>query len=277
MPAPGDGELSMLSQGAELSPSIGTSVVGDDLMLQLGAETLGVRSFRGRRWLLHWEALLAMKGGYLANEHPFLPLLGGYGRASGELGYRFRSARPWSGYVGVRAEGDLQAMASPGVPADALNTLNDSDGFGGITAHVGVRLDGGASFLDARRSLLLVAFVQEAIRTAEIHTGGAAFLEGGLAARLDIVAGWNAAIALAWGKTPAQADGSLALTDQATHEEVSAGVRRIFANRWWLGVALSASQDSDHLAYAAGRAFDTTTAPTLSFAVVVGLPLGAQR
>jgi hypothetical protein len=274
----GEAELRTRDQGAVVGAGIGTSLVGDDLMVTLGAESLGLRSFGDHRWLLQWEALLALRGGYLANEHPFLPLAGGVARANGELGYRFAPARLWSGYLGARIDGELQAMASPGLSPSALNTINNSDGFGGITALGTVRIDGGASYLTAWRSLLLVAFIQEALRAPEIDAPGAAFLEGGLAARFDVAARLTAWVDAFWGKTPAAAHVALGFTDQTTHQEVDAGFRETFRNRLWLEAFVSLSQDTDHIVYGqSGTIYDTATAPTFSLTIALGIPFGSQQ
>ena len=65
-------------RGAIASGGIGTSMVGDSLMFELGGQWTGVRSSSGGRWLLQWDGFLAARGGYLANEHPYLFLIGGH-------------------------------------------------------------------------------------------------------------------------------------------------------------------------------------------------------
>ena len=65
-------------RGAIADGGIGTSMVGDTLMFELGGQWAGLRFVRDRRWLLQWDALVAARGGYLANEHPYLFLIGGH-------------------------------------------------------------------------------------------------------------------------------------------------------------------------------------------------------
>jgi hypothetical protein len=73
-------------RGVIVDGGIGTGMVGDTLMFELGGQWSAVRSYGRRRWLVQWDGLLAARGGYLANEHPYLFLIGGHELAWAELG-----------------------------------------------------------------------------------------------------------------------------------------------------------------------------------------------
>ena len=161
-----------IAQGAVLSVNAGASQVGDHLVGGLGVQSNGLRS-SNRRWLLQWDALAVARGGWLANQHPYRLFVGARGHGSGELGLRLSpvgavgrledlevSSSAWSPYFGGRLDASIAAMTHPGVAFSALDTINNSDGFGGLTSSGFIRAVGGLSLLDDSKSLLLVGFVQ---------------------------------------------------------------------------------------------------------------------
>ena len=181
--------------------------------------------------------LFAARGGILGNEHPYTPLVGAGTSTSVEAGYRWHSERRWSFYTGVGAGGDFALMTRPGTNIVQLRTLNDMDGVGGRTADGAIRLDAGISLLDGPRSLLVVAFYQEALRAPGIYTPGAAFAEGGVAARFDLAWSLTASLAALGGRTGVTADASLGTTNRSIYAGISADVRKIFGNGMWIAVA----------------------------------------
>lgn len=270
-------DLDSVARGAIFDTSIGTSMVGDTLMAELGGESAGIRSLRRGAWLLQWDALLAAKAGYHANQNPYLFLVGAHALAWAEGGARFLPSRTWSPYVGLRLANEAQIMGHPGIPLSDLERLNAVDGVGGVNERALVRVDGGASFLDPLHSLLLVGFVQEAFRAPTLHARGQAFTELGLAVRFDLSRSVMASLEGVWGVTPARATAP-GLSDRTTHAGVSATFRKIFKNGMWIAAALSVERDTDHLAYAAsGAVFDTANAPTFGFTLLYGLSLWRAR
>lgn len=259
-------------RGAILDAGIGSSWVGDTLMAELGGQTAGIRSLR-RGWLLQWDVLAAAKAGYLANENPYLFLLGAHAVAWAEAGVRFIPRSLWSPYGALRLANETQILGHPGEALSALETRNAVDGVGGVNARAAVRVAAGASWLDGRESLLLVGFAQEAFRAPTLHTVGLAFTELGLAARVDASGSVMASFEGVWGVTPARSV-QPGLTDQTTHLGLSTTFRKIFKNGMWIAASALLERDTNHLVYAdTGATFDTASAPTFGWTLLYGLPL----
>jgi len=265
-------------RGAIVDAGIGTGAAGDDLMFELGGQWAGLRSVRERLCLLQWDALVAGRGGYLASEHPYLLLVGARETAWAEGGYRFSASKRWSAYAGARLANEVRIMVHPGLALSALDTINNVDGVGGVAASGAIRADFGASLLEAERSLLLVAFVEEALEAAEINTPGRAFTTFGIGARFDIARRLTASVEIARGVTPARADPLLGLTDRTTRTGGAAIVRKLFSNGMWLSAMASLERDTDHVVYAgSGATYDTADAPSFGLTFLYGLPLGRSK
>ncbi len=257
-----------------LTAGLGLALIGDDLVGELGAQTLALKAFDDGRWLLQWDALVAFRGGVLANTYPYTSFLGGTARGNLELGTRFTPAARWSPYLGGRLAANLQVMGHPGVALADLDTLNNSDGFGGLTLDGALRVAGGVSLLDPTTSLLLTAFVQEALVAPGLVTAGLALTEFGLAGRFDLWKRFTLFLEALVGVSPALANDALQSVNQRLRLQVSGGLRKTFENGVWFGVAASYTRDSDHTVYTqASRAYDSvhpgTTSVTLSFGVAL--------
>ena len=246
-------------------------------MFELGGQWAAVHTFRDGRWLVQWDALLAARGGTLANTYPFLSLYGAHEVAWIEGGYRFRPPQRWSPYVGARIGSDARIMFHPGLPLSDFDNVNNADGVGGAGAGGVVRVDFGASFLNLDRSLLLVAFVQEALQARESNTPSYAFTQVGVAARFDIARRLLLSLEGAWGVTPARRDPPRGLTDRTTRAGVTATLRRTFPNGMWISAGTSLQRDTDHVVYSGGRTYDTGNAPVFGLTFLYGLPLGGDR
>lgn len=259
-------------RGAIVDGGIGTSMVGDSLMFELGGQWTGIHSLRGARWLLQWDAVVAARGGYLANEHPYLFLIGGHELAWAELGRRFNHYNGWSAYAGGRLGNELFLMKHPGLAWADFDTINSVDRVGGSVASGLIRLDAGASFLDERRSLLVVAFIQEELHAAETNTPGQAFLGFGAGARLDVAQSLSASAEVSWGATPDRRDPLREFTDGTTRVAASLGVRKTFRNGMWAAFSTFIARDSDHMVYyVTGNVYDTVTAPQFGASVLYGV------
>ena len=265
-----------VARGAVFDTAIGTSMVGDTLMAQLGGQSAGLHLTRGM-WLLQWDVLVAAKAGYLANQNPYLFLVGVHALAWAEGGARFAPSRSWSPYGGLRLANEAQLMGHLGGPRSDFERTNAVDGVGGVSERASFRVAAGMSFLEGRDSLLLVLFAQEALRAPTVHTQGLAFTEVGLGARFDLSRSFMASLEGVWGVTPARTMVP-ARTDRTTHLGLSATLRKIFKNGMWLGASVSLDRDSDHAVDAeTGTVFDTANAPTFAFALLYGLPLWRAR
>lgn len=271
-----DPPLDSVARGAIIDTSLGTSAVGDTLMAELGGESAGIRSLREGAWLLQWDVLVAAKAGYHASQEPYFFLLGAHALAWAEGGARFLPSRAWSPYAGVRLANETQIMGHAGLSLSDLRTVNAEDGVGGVNNRALVRLDGGASLLDARHSLLLVGFVQEVFRAPTFNFAGQAFTELGLQVRYDLSRSLMASVEGVWGVTVKRTLPP-GLTDQTTHAGVWVTFRKIFKNGMWFGAAVSLERDTNHVVYDTGTVFDTASAPTFAFALTYGLSLWRPR
>jgi len=275
-PAPPTEELPYrdITLSPMVTAGLGLGLVGDDLVGELGARTVGLEALDGKHWLVQWDGLLAFRGGVLASTNPYASFLGGSGHGFAELGYRFQPESSRSGYLAGRLAANLQVMAHPGLPMSELNTLNNSDGFGGVTLDGAVRVAGGVSLLDGDRSLLLVGFLQEALVAPGLVTGGAAFTEVGLGTRFDLARSFTVVVEALVGSTPPVPNAALQATDSTIRLQVIGEVRKTFASGVWLGLAGSYTRDSDRLVYTVPAvAYDSarpgTIAVTLSFGVAL--------
>jgi hypothetical protein len=261
-------------RGAVVDGGIGTSMVGDSLMFELGGQWTGIHSLRGARWLLQWDALVAARGGYLANQHPYLFLIGGHELAWAELGRRFNHYNGWSAYAGARLGNELFLMKHPGLAWADFDTINSVDRVGGAVASGLIRVDAGTSFLDEHRSLLVAAFIQEELHAAETNTPAQAFLGFGAGARLDLAQSLSASAEVSWGAAPERRDSLLEFTDSTTRVAASLSARKTFRNGMWAGLSTFIARDSDHMVYyVTGNVYDTVSAPQFGVSVLYGLPV----
>jgi hypothetical protein len=259
-------------RGLSADAVIGTSGVGDSLLFELGGQWQGIRSFSSGRWLLQWEALLAARGGYLANQHPYLFLLGARLAASAEAGYRFSSAGELSPYAGVRLASEQQLLAHPGRSLSAFEHFNNVDGVGGIVNRASSRIAGGASLLSGDHSLLAVGFVEEGFRDLQVNAEALALTLVGVSVRFDLRERLATSLQAAWGISAERRD-ARGFGDYTSQVSVAAVVRWVFQNRSWLGAAASLARDSDHLQYDRGRSYDTRSAPVCAAGIVYGFSL----
>jgi hypothetical protein len=258
-----------VAAGPVLNGGLGLSNVGDDLVGDLGAQCDGLRSIGS--WLISWNALVAFRGGVLANTNPYTSFLGGTGRGYGEAGYRFSNA-PVAGYVSGRLAANLSVMGHPGLAISAMNTLNNADGFGGVNFEGAVRVSGGVSMLSSGSSGLVTGFVQEAGFAAGVYTPGRTFTEVGVGGRYDLFRSFTIWVDAMVGFRPLQVDSALQSTDAQTRVHLAGGLRKRFGNGVWFGFSASGIHDTDHVVYTQTRTTYETTNPwtttvTLSFGV----------
>ncbi len=258
-----------VAAGPVLNGGLGLSNVGDDLVGDLGAQCDGLMS-KGS-WLISWNALVAFRGGVLANTNPYTSFLGGTGRGFGEVGYRFSSAR-LSPYVSGRLAANLSVMGHPGLAISEMNTLNNADGFGGVNLDGALRVSGGLSFLTGDTSGVVTAFVQEAAIAAGVFTPGRTFTEVGVGGRSDLFRSFSIWLDVLVGFRPVQVDSALQRTDAQTRLQLAGGLRKRFGNGVWFGFSASGAHDTDHVVYSQTKTtYDTAnpwnTTVTLSFGV----------
>jgi hypothetical protein len=261
-----------------LTAGLGLGLIGDDLVSELGAQTLCLRALDDDRWLVQWEATAAFRAGILANTYPFAPFLGGSAHGFVELGHRFSPASAWSPYLAGRLAANFQLMSHLSRGLGELNTLNTSDGFGGLTLDGALRVAGGVSYLGAGRSLLLTAFVQEALVAPGQVLAGLAITEFGLGARFDLERSFTVSLEALAGLTPVMVGPAQQTTDQKVRLGVSGTLRKSFGETFWMGVSASYARDSDHLVYPlAGTAYDTVHPGNTSVTLAFGLALWRPR
>ena len=171
------------SRGLSAEGGIGTSSVGDSLLFALGGEWQGIRSLHAERWLLQWDVSFAVRGGYLANQKPYLLLLGVRMVSFVEAGYRFRSTEELTPYAGLRLANEQQVLVHPGRALSDHAQFNAIDGVGGVVMHGAVRADGGVSWLTQSHALLLVGFLQESFEDLQVNTEALTLTQLGVAAR----------------------------------------------------------------------------------------------
>ena len=273
---PPETEYKSGSQGAVVAVSIGTSAVGDTLMGELGGESTAIRTLQDQTYLLRWDTWLSAKGGELANQHPYFTLLGGRTHADVEFGRRFSWTPRWSLYAGGGASLDLGLLAATSLGLGSLDTANAMDGVGGLTARGALRVEGGGSWIDGRRSLLLVVFVEESARNGGTRLPGIALTSIGVSARFDIANRLFLACEASWGRSLTASDAVRGLSDRTMHESLSLSIRKIFERGMWLGAALSLAVDKDHTVYTQGMTYDTSDAPSFGLLVTFGVPLGRR-
>ena len=252
---------------------IGTSSVGDYLLVALGGQWQGIQSLRAGRWLLQWDVLLAARGGYLANQEPYLFLLGARLASFLELGYRWQAEQPLSPYLGLRAAADQQVLGHFGRSFSDFDQFNSVDGVGGLVARGALRLALGASLLEQERSLLLVGFLEEAFQDLQVNTEALALTQLGLAARFDLRSGLSAGLEGAWGFARERQDSQRALRDQRQRVSLRGGLRWVFEHTGWIEARASLARDSNQLEYSGGRSYATRDAPVFDVEVVYGFAL----
>jgi hypothetical protein len=261
-------------RGVVVSGSFETAPVGDAILGELGGAWGGLRAFPDRLWIMQWDVLATLKAGVLGSEHPYLFLIGPHGSSWVEGDRRFGLAKT-TFYLGARVSGDASSLGNPDVKSFAA--INSVDGVGGIVARGSARITGGASYLDAKHSLLVGLFVQEELDAPEINTPSYAFAELGLSARFDVARSFMGSVEGLCGITPTRGDATRSTTDSTMRCSVAAAFRKIFANGVWLGATLSYERDTDHLVYAGGGTYDTASAPTFAVALSLGVPLWKVR
>jgi hypothetical protein len=271
-------EFDSVLVGALLDFGYGSAAVGDSLLGDLGAEYVGIRTFRDRAWLLQWDALLAARGGLLGNTRPYTGLAGMRTVADGEIGYRWLRARTLSPYTGARVDGELIVMTRPGTSLSDLDRLNNLDGVAGVSAHGALRIDAGLSLLDGARSLVVVGFFQEALRAPGVYTPGAAFAEGGVGARFDLRRRLTASLELSAGQSPTSTQAALGTSDQTTIVELSALVRFVLRSGVWLQAAGGYSREFDRRTYQSSPlTYQTASAPSFDVTLALGVSLDRRR
>ena len=266
----------LLSQGAVVHASVGTTPVGDFLLGEIGGQSLGIRTLDDRRWLVQWEGLAAFKGGELAAAHPYTPLLGGHGLAMGEVGYRFvdETRTP---YVSLRIAGDMQFLLPPGKSLSDLRKINSIDGVGGMNLRGAVRLSLGESAVGRNGLAILAFFVQESLRGAEVNTPSAAFTDVGGTLQAYLFGSWLIRGEILRRYRPTQTTPKLGMTDAAWIDwQTTEELRKVFANGMWFGANFSYSAESDVVTYS-NLTLHTSSAPSVVFGVQYGFPIGPQE
>jgi len=251
-----------------------SSRVGYGALGEVGVRAFATRSLDERRWLARWNLSLTTKGGLLGSALPVTALLGARARAEGELGRRLDPRARWSAHALAEGVADLQWLTPPS-PQPA--GVNDLTGTGGFIATGRVRVGLGASYLDAAHVLVVVGFVQEALRPTAVDGDGVAFTDAGLECRYDVARRFTLLAEASWGWAALARNAALGSTDRATHLEATGAARRWLSERMWLGLAATAARDGDRVAYAASNtSYAIRAIPDMRVTITYGLNLGAR-
>jgi hypothetical protein len=159
--------------------------------------------------------------------------------------------------VGVGGTFHFSAVALPAVAADQFNTINDPHGIAGVHGTAAARVSAGASNLGSRHSVLLTAFVQEALRAPETLDRTDAFTELGVRAQLDLVGSLEAAAEMSYGRTREQTEPVFHGNSSGTYVEASAALSKFVGPRSWLALEGRISRRSDRTTFDGGHAYAT--------------------
>ena len=265
-----------VTKGVMASFGFGSSAAGDTLMGEVGGDWLGLRVASDRHFVMQWDVYLALRGGYLGNQHPFLFLIGPHALSWFDAGWRFASQKGFSPFVSARIGGDVSLLGNPDVPR--FDEINSVDGVGGVAARGFARVGAGNAYLDDKRTVLLVAGIDEMLQPQRINTPSYAFTGVFLSVRVDVPRSVTATLEGGFGFTPSRHDTLRDISDSTTRAWIGGSLRKIFKNGMWLGGAVSYESMMDHVVYETRQTtFDTTNAPTFSISLFTGFPIGGQR
>jgi hypothetical protein len=250
-------DLRNVFRGAVVESGFETGRFGEAIPANLGIEWRGIATVGDRRYLVRWSGTGGPTLGYFGNEHPGMSFFGGQLALDGEVGRRLRAARDWSGYFGVGATFHLSAVALPSVSSDQYTTINDPHGVAGVHGIAATRVSAGVSKLGARHSVLLTAFVQEALRAPETLDRADGFTEIGMRAQLDLVGSLESVVEWSYGTTREQTVAVFGGTTSGTYVEASASVSKFLGERWWLALQGLISRRSDQTTDGGGHVYDT--------------------
>ncbi len=264
-----------VARGAFIDGGFATSAAGDALTGEIGGESLGIRTSCDGRFVMQWDALLALKAGVLGNANPYLFLVGPRANAWVEGGWLIRHRSTFSGYLGARASGAAQLLGNPDV--SRFDEINAADGTGGASARGALRISAGGARISGASSLIVALFGQEELQAPTTNIPSYAFTELGVSLRWDVERSIMLTLEGLFGVTPTSTDALRGFTDQTTRIGASGSFRKIFKNGMWLGLSLSFERDSDHIQYLGGSAFDTANAPVFASTLFYGLPLWSSK
>ncbi len=272
-PAGGSAEYRSVTCGIAIGGGFAVGKFGLAIPAQAVYQTTGLQSYDGRKFLLQWDASAGAVGGYAGNEHPGFFFVGGKLNLSSELGYRTMPTSNWSPYLGSGLNLNGVATAVVGQPLGTLNQHNNLDGLAGVYGVAATRFSFGGSYLDPKHSLLLTAFVQEALRAPGSVASGNAYTEVGVHAQLDVTKNLNIMLEALYGKTGQMTDPAFGATNQGSHFEAVASVRKMFG-KWWVSLDGKISEDGNKTTYDASPLVFTTATPLVpSISLSVGVPI----
>lgn len=265
-----------VTKGVMASFGFGSSSAGDTLMGEVGGDWLGLRVARDRHLVTQWDVYLALRGGYLGNQHPFLFLIGPHALSWFDLGWRFDTRKGFSPFLDARIGGDVSILGNPDVPR--FDEINSVDGVGSVVARGSARIGAGNAYVDDKRIVLLSIGVDEMLQPKQINTPSYAFTGAFLSVRVDVPRSVTATLEGGFGATFAREDKMLGTSDTTTRAWIGGSLRKIIKNGMWLGGAVSYESMMDHVVYETRQTtFDTAEAPRFSISLFVGVPIGGQR
>jgi hypothetical protein len=258
LPSAAETTFSSIMNDIELRPEVGTGIYGDDLIGNLGIQSLGLRAY-DRRWLLSWKGDATLILGGVAYETPYDWAYGAQVVAYGEGGLRILPSRVISPYVSAGVDGTLSAVTEIGTPFDQTWLLNNLDGFGGFIGMGDVRLGLGASFLGTRQSLIVEVQPLAEVDSAQTNLPLLSYFGGALRVRYDRRDSLMAIGELLYAVTPAQTDAALGISSVSGRWSASVGAVKKFSRHYFAGIGASVSRTATELSYSTGQSYDTDT------------------
>jgi hypothetical protein len=201
---------------------------GKGLPVHVGVQWAGVRTFDGRRHLFTFDAAAALTAVYGGNSSERFYLLGGNLRGLGEFGLR-TTADDLAFYVGGTLLLNGTAAASLTKPLDQLNPLEGIAGVYGVGA---LRVNGGLSWLQGDKALLVTVFIGESLRHPGSAVNGPLYTDLGARAQFDVARSFTAALEGSWGTTFGRADAATGFTNAGSRYEVTLQLRKHLGPVW---------------------------------------------
>jgi hypothetical protein len=268
-PALAVGELSFAStiDAIEFRPEVGTGIYGVHLTGNFGVTSIGVRLL-DHRWLISWSGDGELVLGGVAYELTAFVIYGVQGEAHAEGGLRLMETHALSPYVSAGSDGRLSAITQWGNPFNDI-TINNLDGLGGIVGTIDFRLGGGASFLDARQSLVLEVQPFAEFDGSQPFRGEMSYFGAALHARYDLMNALTAVGEASIAFTPTYGESPLG-TSADTNRWVLSGSAIKKWTHWSCGLGLSVSRASTRLTYDTGQSYTSNASIDSRFWLLFG-------
>jgi hypothetical protein len=247
-----------------LSVGLSDGIFGHAIVVGLGVQGQGVRTYADRRWLLAWSGRLELVSGVAAYQHPFRALLGARLDAATDGAYRILSSSDWSPAVVAGLDLNVSTIAQIGATLDGTQ-INNQDGLAGVMSGLSLRAGAGVSFLRARHSLLISVSLLGRGETPQSNTPARAYGGGALRVRYDLACTLTALGELTLAVTPTTTNVPLGITEQSNRWTLSGSVVKRFGAHLFLGLGAALSRVQTTSAYAGANTYAASSPITAQF------------